>query len=219
MCDEATGIQQNTIIALFRFRCVLRCVASLYEIKDTLITASMGNEVSAQIGPEDTKKRVVIDSKNITQQAVHQFTWYYPNWEPQLDENGQTYYQNALSLETRWDPRELEDICEDEQNDYYNEEQTWDAPHMDDTGTDVSSEMRQGSVLRTASSMALVQKQKAIQIEERREKVKDDPIAPWSDLSEKAKINMDTLQEHVSEAQVTLSTSVDRLTVITHLLP
>jgi hypothetical protein len=36
----------------------------------------MGNEVSAQVGPEDTKKRVVLESKNTLTQATHQFTWY-----------------------------------------------------------------------------------------------------------------------------------------------
>jgi hypothetical protein len=102
-------------------------------------------------------------------------------------------------LETRWDPRELEDIEESEMNDYYNSEQTWDAPHMDDG--EHNENQRQSSIVRTASSMAFVQKQKAVQMEERKEKVKEDPIAPWEDLSEKAKINMDTLQEHVAEAQ------------------
>jgi len=155
--------------------------------------------VSAQVGPEDTKKRVVLQSKNTMAAPAHQFTWYYPNWEPHIDENGQTYYQNALSLETRWDPRELEDIEESEVNDYYNSDQTWDSPHMEDYNTDENT--RQASMIRTASSMAFVQKQKAAQIEERQEKVKEDPIAPWADLSEKAKINMDTLQEHVAEAQ------------------
>lgn len=158
----------------------------------------MGNEVSAQVGPEDPKKRVVIESKNTMSQAAHQFTWYYPNWETQIDENGQTYYQNALSLETRWDPRELEDIEESEMNDYYNEEQTWDAPHLEDDPADHGT---QSFMKRTASSMALVQKQKAVQVEERKEILKQDPVAPWGDLSEKAKINMDTLQEHVAEAQ------------------
>ena len=162
----------------------------------------MGNEVSAQIGPEDdTKKRVVISKSTVGDQPTHQFTWYYPNWESQIDENGQTYYQNALSLETRWDPRELEDIAESEMNDYYNEEQTWDAPQVDDDCDHQQMDQRQGSMRRTASSMALVQKQKALQVEERKEKVKEDPNSPWLDLSEKAKINMDTLQEHVAEAQ------------------
>ena len=93
----------------------------------------------------------------------------------------------------------MEDIEESEMNDYYNSEQTWDAPHMDDG--EHNENQRQSSIVRTASSMAFVQKQKAVQMEERKEKVKEDPIAPWEDLSEKAKINMDTLQEHVAEAQ------------------
>ena len=159
----------------------------------------MGNEVSAQVGPEDTKKRVVIESKGALTQATHQFTWYYPNWEILLDENGHTYYQHALSHETRWDPREIEDIEESE--DYYNvDEHNWDAPQMDEGGHH-DHDQRQVSMSRTASSMALVQKQKAIQIEERQEKIKVEPLAPWKEMSEKAKIDYDTLQEHVAEAQ------------------
>lgn len=159
----------------------------------------MGNEVSAQVSPEDTKRRVVIQARDSAVEVpTHRFTWYYPNWEPQLDENGQTYYQNAISLETRWDPRELEDIEEGEMQDYYQADEQWDSHHAD--GYDDPPD-RQNSMMRTASSMALVQKQRAVQMEERKEKVKTNPVAPWEDLSQKAKINMDTLQEHVAEAQ------------------
>ncbi len=98
--------------------------------------------------------------------------WYYPNWESYLDENGSTYYYNDITKETKWDPRELEDI----------------ETEMETQGLDWENE-------------AQVEQENENLMEERIQNIENDPLCGWKELASIGKIDVDAIESLTLAAQ------------------
>lgn len=134
---------------------------------------------------DSTSRRKVLSTVAVTRSRYGKRAciWYYPNWESYLDENGNTYYYNDITKETKWDPRELEDIEADNQN--YNFE--WN---------------NSGNV--TGRSTADDQKLKLLA--ERAEAVLNDPYSPWKELCATGQLDFEGVESNVYLAKDILKT-------------
>lgn len=159
----------------------------------------MGNEV-AKVGPSEepsSRRRTVIATAATVKsaKAQHQFTWYYPNWESYLDDADNVYYYNDVLKETIWDPAEIYGGRIYDQN-VTPEDLEWDptlaAPSLASTGKSMS---------RNTTSLSDYQAKRALQIEERKERLKNDSYAHWKELANIGRLDPDVIEDHVAESQ------------------
>lgn len=162
----------------------------------------MGNEV-AKVAPKESgsHRRTVIatttgkSSKDANVGHItNRFTYYYPNWESYLDDAGNMYYYNDVLKETVWDPAEIyggppQPPCQDGGN---YQDISWDAPAPSLGST--------GKSLSHTRSITDHQAKKAMQMEERKEIIAEDPMAHWKELAQVGHIDPDVIEEHVLES-------------------
>jgi hypothetical protein len=155
----------------------------------------MGNEIgTAKIGiiEEKPEKRRTVIATSAAPKKVSNFTYYYPNWESYLDETGNTYFYNQITKETSWNPAGVYDSPYVDPT--LEEPEDWDdasspAPSLGTAGKSFSR-----------SGLTDLYEKRAKQIQERNEIIKEDPRAPWKELSELGHFDFETLDDHVDEA-------------------
>jgi hypothetical protein len=135
----------------------------------------MGNAATSKVHTTNTEvsKRRSVIAAVLPKKKKHAFVWYYPNWESYLDENGNTYYYNDMLKETKWDPRDLEDI------------------ERNQTAMELEWER--------AAEEARLEKERLI--EQRKELIQTDPLLGWKELGSAAQIDFDSMESHIFQAQ------------------
>jgi hypothetical protein len=150
----------------------------------------MGNEVSAKVGviegDNTTQRRRTVIAATVAKKSAKKrnFAYYFPNWESYLDDEGNTYYYNEMTQETMWSPGGIENTTNYEAEETIPEDAAWDQP------------------IRQESSLIQDFKLKKAQlIEERREIIKENKMAPWQELAEVAKIDFITVADNTENSR------------------